>query len=141
MDIHEDLDRRGLPCAICPNQRENTPFRHIQIQAVQRDRAAKPLRKIDRPQYHFLPPSSRCQCSPSALVTSSSSSPTFFASTTSCSSSFLSRFPRSAAVDAAGSETTVPTPDRTSMSPSATRWVMTLCAVFGLIFSALLSAR
>lgn len=55
--------------------------------------------------------------------------------------SLLSRFERSAAVEAARRETTVPAPTRTSSSPSSTSCVTTLCAVLGLIFNARLNWR
>ena len=63
------------------------------------------------------------------------------ASTASCSISRPSNRPRSAREEAGRCATTVPIPGCTSRSPSAINWVTTLCAVFGLILSALLSAR
>src|SRR5262249_38841013 len=101
-DIHEDLDGGGFARAVRSDQTEDTALGDVDIHAIQHGRApAEALGKAhcaeDCAHYFLLPTFSvalrRRQCCVMESITSSSSRPSFCASTTSCSNSFLSRLP------------------------------------------------
>src|SRR5882724_2758108 len=138
-DVHEDLDSGGFSGAVRSDKTEDARLGDIEIQTVEYGHVAKALYEILRTEgtaHSFLlaalsVPSSRPQCCVTASVNWSRSKPSFLASTTSCSSSFLSRLPRSAGVDDGRPATMVPSPGCTSINPSETSCVITLCAVLG----------
>src|ERR1022692_306373 len=155
-DIHQDLDGGGLPGSVGADEGEDGLPGHGQVDALQHGGAAElpgESGNADRIAHFLRAPfvvsfgpgspagSSLLQCAVRALMTSSTLSPSLRASTTSRSSSWSSSRVRSAAVERVGCATTVPVPGRTSSKPSPTRCVIALCAVLGLILSAVLSAR
>src|SRR5262249_42671028 len=155
-NIHQYLECGGLAGSVWTYQRIDAALGNLEIESTQRGYPAKLLRKItcsDWRVHSLRPPlpastssgsvaeSSRFQWLLTAANTSSRFIPSFLASTTSCSISVPSNWLRSAGVASGSCATRVPIPGRTSISPSATRWLTTLWAVFGLIFSSLLKAR
>src|SRR5262249_53201465 len=148
-DVHQRLDERGLARAVRADQSVDRALGDLQSQTVECRQLAKTFDESFRANWNvheWRPPlpaagSSRAQWRDTASITSSSSIPSFLASTTSCSTSVCRSCERSAAVDDRGAATTVPIPGITSSRPWAIRWVTTLCAVLGLILRSLLRAR
>src|SRR5579863_7456098 len=130
-NIHEDFDRGGFSDAIRTSQAIHAALRNGKVQTVEHWYAPKMFYQIhcgNQVSHSLLlaagaaARSNRDQWLATASVTASRSKPRRLASTTSCSTSFFNSAPRSAAVDAGSSATTVPRPGRTSIRPSATSW-------------------
>ena len=147
VDVHEHLDGGGLARAVGADQAVDAAGGHVQVETVEHRPcggifSARLWVRIAQVIFFCAllcrsgaDPAAR-QCAARASVTSRRPMPSLLASTTSCSTSFSSRRERSAAVEPGGSATTVPVPGITSSSPSFSSCVTTLCAVLGLIFSA-----
>src|SRR5215471_16068184 len=92
--IHQNLDRRRLPCAVWTHQRVDCSLWHREIQAFHRLQSAEFLVQVlgsNRTVHRFRPPPSASrlparplnssQCRVTAVITSLSSIPSLFAST------------------------------------------------------------
>src|SRR5215469_9776202 len=115
-DVYKQLDRRGFTRAIRADQCIGIALPHCEAQAAKSLMASEFFPKsicMDHLRATSVL-SNLAHCASMASIRSSTSSPTRFASTTSCSTSCSRRRFRSPARAGGRSATTVPTPGRTS---------------------------